>query len=103
MKLHAAVRADLREVPGGQFGRRVVLKTVKNQLAVVGQAEFEFLEGEGISAELELLELGLRHGVLNRVAGGVCMPPVCSAASSCWWWPRSKCDARLPDGRCAGT
>ncbi len=71
LKLHAAVRADLREVGGGKFGRRVMLKTVKNQLAAAGQAEIEFLEGEGFSAELELLELGLRHGVLKRVAGGV--------------------------------
>ena len=71
LKLHAAVRADLREVAGGKVGRRVVLKMVKNQLAVASQAEFEFLEGEGFSAELELLELGLRHGVLARVGGVV--------------------------------
>ena len=71
MKLHAAVRADLREVAGGKVGRRVVLKMVKNQLAAASQAEFEFLEGEGFSAELELLELGLRHGVLDRVGGEI--------------------------------
>ena len=71
LKLHAAVRADLREVSGGKVGRRVVLKMVKNQLAAASQAEFEFLEGEGFSAELELLELGLRHGVLDRVGGEV--------------------------------
>ncbi len=71
LKLHAAVRADLREVGGGKVGRRVVLRLVKNQLAAVGQAEIEFLEGEGFSAELELLELGLRHGVLDRFGGMV--------------------------------
>ncbi len=71
LKLHAAVRADLREVAGGKVGRRVVLKMVKNQLAAASQAEFEFLDGEGFSAELELLELGLRHGVLDRVGGEI--------------------------------
>ena len=71
LKLHAAVRADLREVAGGKVGRRVVLKVVKNQLAAASQVEFEFLEGEGFSVELELLELGLRHGVLDRVGGEV--------------------------------
>ena len=46
MKLHAAVRADLREVGQAREGRRVAMKVVKNQLAAPGQAELTFVEGE---------------------------------------------------------
>lgn len=67
LKLHAAVRADLREVEQRHEVRRVSMKVVKNQLAAAGQAELSFVEGEGVSAELELVEMGLRQGVLRQV------------------------------------
>ena len=68
---HAAVRADLREVGPEKAGRRVAMKVVKNQLASPGEAELLFLEGEGWSAEWEMVELGLRHGVLKKVGTAV--------------------------------
>jgi recombination protein RecA len=71
LKLHAAVRADLREVGPEKAGRRVAMKVVKNQLASPGEAELLFLEGEGWSAEWEMVELGLRHGVLKKVGTAV--------------------------------
>ena len=71
LKLHAAVRADLREVGQEREGRRVAMKVVKNQLAAPGQAELTFVEGEGWSAELEMVELGLRHGVLSKTGSAV--------------------------------
>lgn len=71
LKLHAAVRADLREVEQQQEVRRVSMKVVKNQLAPAGQAELSFVEGEGVSAELELVEMGLRHEVLRQVGSTV--------------------------------
>lgn len=71
LKLHAAVRADMREVGRRQDVRRVAMKVVKNQLAAPAQAELSFLEGEGWSAELELVELGLRHGVLTQMGAAV--------------------------------
>jgi recombination protein RecA len=71
LKLHAAVRADMREVGQRREVRRVAIKVVKNQLAAPGQAELSFVEGEGWSAELELVELGLRHGVLRQMGSAV--------------------------------
>jgi recombination protein RecA len=81
LKLHAAVRADLREVGQERAGRRVAMKVVKNQLAAPGQAELVFVEGDGWSAEWEMLELGLRHGVLRKTGSTVwCEGEVCGAA-----------------------
>jgi recombination protein RecA len=71
LKLHAAVRADLREVGQRREVRRVAMKVVKNQLAPAGQAELSFVEGEGWSAELELVEMGLRHGVLTQSGSAI--------------------------------
>lgn len=71
LKLHTAVRADLREVSVRKSVRRLSLRVVKNQLASPGQAEFSFVDGEGLSAEMELLEMGLRQGVLEEARGAV--------------------------------
>jgi recombination protein RecA len=61
LKLHAAVRADLRE----RGGQRVELRVRKNQLAKPVQMEFEFAGGVGVVPEAELLDRGLETGVIQ--------------------------------------
>jgi len=71
LKLHASVRADLREkgpVPGG---KRVELKVVKNQLAKPVQIEFDFSGGVGVVPEAELLDRGREAGVLTASTSGM--------------------------------
>jgi recombination protein RecA len=60
LKLHAAVRADLR--PRG--GNRVQLRVIKNQVGESKQMEFEFAAGVGVFREAELLDRGIEAGVI---------------------------------------
>jgi recombination protein RecA len=59
LKLHAAVRADLR---GEQ---RVKLRVIKNQLARPLQTEFDFEGGVGVVPEAELVDRGMECGVIG--------------------------------------
>ena len=60
LKLHAAVRADLRE-----RGPRVQLRVIKNQLSKPVQTEFEFAAGVGVVPEAELLDRGAEAGLVQ--------------------------------------
>lgn len=66
LKLHAAVRADLR----GE--KRVKLRVIKNQLARAVQTEFDFEGGIGVVPEAELVDRGMECGVIGTgfVFGG---------------------------------
>ena len=69
MKLHASVRADLRERAELRHGKRVQLRVIKNQLATPRQTEFDLQAGVGVVREAELLDRGLEAGVISLIAG----------------------------------
>lgn len=69
LKLHAAVRADLRDRAELRNGKRVQLRVIKNQLAKTKQMEFDFAGGVGVVPEAELLDRGVETGVIRAERG----------------------------------
>ncbi|MDN5849947.1 MAG: recombinase RecA [Nitrococcus sp.] len=72
LKFYASVRLDIRRIGTIKKGDEVIgnetrVKVVKNKLAPpFKQAEFEILYGEGISRHGELIELGVRQGIIEK-------------------------------------
>ncbi len=72
LKFYSSVRLDIRRIGAIKKGDEVVgnetrVKVVKNKMAPpFKQAEFEILYGEGISREGELIELGVKHGLVEK-------------------------------------
>ena len=72
LKFYASVRLDIRRIGSIKKGDEVIgsetrVKVVKNKVAPpFKQAEFEILYGEGISHEGELLELGVKLGLVGK-------------------------------------
>jgi len=72
LKFYASVRMDIRRIGAIKKGDEVIgnetrVKVVKNKVAPpFKQVEFEILYGEGISREGELIELGVRHGLMEK-------------------------------------
>lgn len=72
LKFYASVRIDIRRIEtlkanGEMIGSRTRAKVVKNKLAPpFREAEFDIMYGEGISHIGEVLDLGIKFGVLNR-------------------------------------
>jgi recombination protein RecA len=72
LKFYSSVRLDIRRIGSIKKGDEVVgnetrVKVVKNKVAPpFRQAEFEILYGEGISREGELIELGVREGLVEK-------------------------------------
>ena len=72
LKFYSSVRMDIRRIGAIKKGDEVVgndtrVKVVKNKVAPpFKQVQFEILYGEGISHEGELIELGVKHGFIEK-------------------------------------
>ncbi|WP_428353435.1 recombinase RecA [Methyloprofundus sp.] len=72
LKFYASVRLDIRRIGAIKKGDEVIgnetrVKVVKNKVAPpFKQAEFEILYGEGVSFLGELIDLGVKHGFINK-------------------------------------
>lgn len=72
LKFYASVRLDIRRIGNIKKGEEILgsetrVKVVKNKVATpFKQAEFDILYGEGISLEGELIDIGLKLGVIDK-------------------------------------
>ena len=72
LKFYASVRLDIRRIGAIKKGEEITgsetrVKVVKNKVAPpFKQAEFEILYGEGISREGELVDLGVKQGLVGK-------------------------------------
>jgi len=72
LKFYSSVRLDIRRIGAIKKGDEVVgnqtrVKVVKNKMAPpFRQAEFEILYNEGISREGELIDLGVKEGIVDK-------------------------------------
>ena len=72
LKFYSSVRLDVRRIGAIKKGDEVIgndtrVKVVKNKMAPpFKQAEFEILYGEGTSREGELIELGVKHDLIDK-------------------------------------
>jgi recombination protein RecA len=72
LKFYASVRLDIRRIGAIKKGDEVIgnetrVKVVKNKMAPpFRQAEFEILYGEGSSREGELIDLGVKHNMVEK-------------------------------------
>jgi len=72
LKFYASVRLDIRRIGAIKKGDEVIgnetrVKIVKNKVAPpFKEVIFDILYGEGISRESEIIELGVKHGVVEK-------------------------------------
>jgi recombination protein RecA len=72
LKFYASVRLDIRRIGAIKRGDEIIgnetrVKVVKNKVAPpFKQCEFEILYGEGTSREGELIELGVKLGLIDK-------------------------------------
>ena len=72
LKFYSSVRLDIRRVGSVKDGEEIIgnetrVKVVKNKLAApFRQVDFQILYGEGISKMGELIELGVKHKLVNK-------------------------------------
>lgn len=72
LKFYSSVRIEVRraaKVQSGEkiIGNRIIAKVVKNKVAPpFQQAEFDILYNEGISRYSDLINTGIKHGILTK-------------------------------------
>jgi len=72
LKFYSSVRLDIRRIGAIKRGDEVIgnetrVKVVKNKVAPpFKQCEFEILYGEGTSLEGELIDLGVKQGIIDK-------------------------------------
>ena len=72
LKFYSSVRLDIRRIGAIKKGDEVIgnqtrVKVVKNKVSPpFKMAEFEILYGEGISRQGEIIELGVKHGLIEK-------------------------------------
>lgn len=72
LKFYASVRLDIRRIGAVKEGDEVVgsetrVKVVKNKIAApFKQAEFQIMYGEGINSFAELIDLGVKHKLVEK-------------------------------------
>lgn len=72
LKFYASVRLDIRRIGSVKEGEEIIgsdtrVKVVKNKVAApFRQAEFQILYGCGISKDGELLDLGVKHKLIDK-------------------------------------
>ncbi|MFC0179110.1 recombinase RecA [Thorsellia kenyensis] len=72
LKFYASVRLDIRRVGSVKEGEEVIgsetrVKVVKNKIAApFKQADFIITYGEGINVEAELIDLGVKHNIVEK-------------------------------------
>ncbi|MGK2959640.1 MAG: recombinase RecA [Candidatus Malihini olakiniferum] len=72
LKFYASVRLDIRRIGSIKDGEEVVgsetrVKVVKNKVAVpFKQAEFQIMYGKGINIHGELVDLGVKHKLIEK-------------------------------------
>ena len=72
LKFYASVRLDIRRIGAIRkrdevIGNETRVKVVKNKVAPpFKQVQFDILYGEGISREGELIDLGVKHGIVEK-------------------------------------
>mgnify|MGYP000109044502 CR=1 FL=1 len=72
LKFYASVRLEIRKgsaIKDGTDinGNEIRVKIVKNKVAPpFKQTEFELIYGEGVSLEAELIDLGVKHGIVEK-------------------------------------
>ena len=72
LKFYSSVRLDIRRIGAVQNGDEIVgnetrVKVVKNKVAPpFKQTEFQILYGQGINRNGELVDLGVKHGLIDK-------------------------------------
>ncbi len=72
LKFYASVRLDIRRIGAIKksdeiLGNETRVKVLKNKVAPpFKQAEFQILYNEGISLESEIIDLGVKHGIVEK-------------------------------------